>query len=723
MENVNYKILSGFAIILILLLSFSYTSPVHRWGDASTYYMQIDSITHDFDIKYDLRDIERVLGAGFDDAPAGLHLVKNSEGELYYGKEYTYALFASLFYRVLGINGILVFNAVMFFVMIVMGYFYLRFDNSRSISFSLASLFFLLSTSYVYIYWIHAEIYILFLIMSGFFLWSIYLRNNSEPRHLYFTNIKLLYVSAIIFGLATFAKTPNIVAILPLVICEIYFYRLKNALAVIGVFGTTTALFYLTYYLITGNINPYDLQYYYSDSTGYPLVGGQDYTCGYLIPIGESIFKLSIFSAVGFYTIVYNSFYYLFGRFTGVVWYYPFILLAGYCIISTVWRCLSFRNELSDIDIGRFGILVAIILNAFIYFYLSYDAPNLNYFGGGHAVGNRYFYIYPLFLFLIGKIEFNKRMLGIFSIIIIIAISFVSPLILMPIETSAAPMSHTNHPPFTFLPLEYTLIEDLPLWSPHSVEFNNTKFYFPQSNVMLVDSTLSIDHGYPELLFMSTKRSSIDICIVNPSGTKVVTLISGKTNNYVTLNASETKNIEVPVEPVFKFSEEKYLYKLEIYVNPIDSSDEHEQILISFSTLDTEKFSLIGGWYGREKWGDISTRWTSDDASILVYSNENCTANLNIEAISFYHPRTLEIYLNGISRAQTEISSEEFMIINTPITLNVGPNIIRFHVPEGCEKPHDMEELESDDRRCLSIAVQNITITSKTPFLHTSNPS
>lgn len=712
MENFNYKILSGFTIILILLLSLSYTSPVHRWGDASTYYMQIDSITHDFDIKYELQDVERVLAAGFDDVPAGLHLVKNSEGELYYGKEFTYALFASLFYRVLGINGILVFNAVMFFLMIVMGYFYLRFDNSKSISFSLASLFFLLSTSYVYIYWIHAEIYILFLMMSGFFIWFIYLRNISEPGHFYFTitSTKLLYISAIIFGLATFAKTPNIVAILPLVICEIYFNRLRNTLAVIGVFGTTTALFYLVYYLITGNINPYDLQYYYCDSTGYPLVGDQDYTCGYLIPIGESIFKLSIFSAVGFYTIVYNSFYYLFGRFTGVVWYYPFILLAVYCIIASVWRRLHLRNELSDVDIGRFGILVAIILNAFIYFYLSYDAPNLNYFGGGHAVGNRYFYIYPLFLFLISKIEFNKRMLGIFSIIIIIAISFVSPLILMPIETSAAPMAHTNHPPFTLLPLEYTLIEDLPLWSPNSVEFNNTRFYFPQSNIMLVDSALSIDHGYPELLFMSSRRSCIDTHILNPSGTKVVTLKSGKAISYVILNASETKNIQVPVEPVFKFSEEKYLYKLEIYVRPIDSSDEHEQILISFSTLDTEKFSLIGGWYDIEKWGDISSRWMSVDASILVYSNENRTANLNIEAISFYHPRTLEIYLNEISRVQTEISSEEFIIVSMTITLIEGANIIRFHVPEGCERPCDIPELNSGDRRCLSIAVQNVTV-------------
>lgn len=704
MKNFNYKILLGFAIILVLLLFFSYTSPVHRWGDASTYYMQIDSIAHDLDIKYELKDIERVLGAGFDDAPAGLHLVKNSESELYYGKEFTYSFFASPFYWFLGVNGILVFNAIMFFLMVVMGYFYLRFYNPRTVSFLVASLFFLLSTSYVYVYWIHAEIYNLFLITAGFFFWFIYIRSAEAAEH-----YKLyLYISVIIFGLATFAKTPNFVGILPVTIYEIYFRRFKNVFAIITLFVMPTVIFYLIYYIVSGNINPYDLQYYYCDSTGYPFVDGNDYTCGYRMPIGESVLKSSILSVMGFYTIIYSFFYYLFGRFTGVVWYYPFSLFSLYFIIATIWKHRISSDKLFNIDLARLLILGATVLNAIIYFYLSYDNPHLNYFGGGHAIGNRYFYFYPAFLFFISKLEFNKKTLSVFGIVIIIAISFVGPLILTPIETSAAPMAHTNHPPYNSLPLEYVLIEDLPLWGPNPVQFNENKLYFPLSNIRIDDASLIIEHDYPELLLMSPKRSFINLGILNPASAKTVTLISGKYKKDIIFNASGTKYVDLQVEPVFKLSDEKYLYKLEVYVTPINSSN--DQIILSFLPFISNRADLLSGWHGLENWGGIPTRWMSDEATIMICLDTNQTAELGLQALSFYRPRSLDIYINDILCTRTKLSSSRFQSIIIPIQLN-ETNIIQFHVPEGCERPCNIKEFKSEDRRCLSIAVQNITIT------------
>jgi hypothetical protein len=97
-----------FIILFITLVSSAYLSPIHRWGDASTYYMMIDSLANDHDIKYEREDIQRAFAKQFDDLPAGLFLVKDINGNFYYAKEYTYSLIASSFYWLMGNNGIMV---------------------------------------------------------------------------------------------------------------------------------------------------------------------------------------------------------------------------------------------------------------------------------------------------------------------------------------------------------------------------------------------------------------------------------------------------------------------------------------------------------------------------------------------------------------------------------------------------------------------------------------
>lgn len=119
-----------------------------------------------------------------------------------------------------------------------------------------------------------------------------------------------------------------------------------------------------------------------------------------------------------------------------------------------------------------------------------------------------------------------------------------------------------------------------------------------------------------------------------------------------------------------------------------------------------------GGWHDLEKWNGIPTRWMSESASLLAYSDENRIADLSLNVFSFIRPRTVEIYLNERPlMMRPEISSEDFVIVNMPINLTKGTNMIRFHVPEGCERPCDIPELKNEDRRCLSLAVQNVTIT------------
>jgi len=99
-----------------------------------------------------------------------------------------------------------------------------------------------------------------------------------------------------------------------------------------------------------------------------------------------------------------------------------------------------------------------------------------------------------------------------------------------------------------------------------------------------------------------------------------------------------------------------------------------------------------------------------NDASLMIYSAENCTSDLSFNAISFYHPRTLKIFVNDQPHIWAEIPIGSFVNVNSPaISLKEGGNVIRFHIPEGCERPCDLKNSNTKDDRCLSIAIQNIT--------------
>ncbi len=123
----------------------------------------------------------------------------------------------------------------------------------------------------------------------------------------------------------------------------------------------------------------------------------------------------------------------------------------------------------------------------------------------------------------------------------------------------------------------------------------------------------------------------------------------------------------------------------------------------------------------QKHWNGISTRWTSNNATIFFYSNEKDKVNLTFKAISFYNPRDLEIYsgnafiirqtipsLNTLSPLDSQPPS--FAEVSVQIPLKPGLNSIRLYVPEGGYCPVEIPELHNSDTRRLSIAIQNLTI-------------
>jgi hypothetical protein len=114
--------------------------------------------------------------------------------------------------------------------------------------------------------------------------------------------------------------------------------------------------------------------------------------------------------------------------------------------------------------------------------------------------------------------------------------------------------------------------------------------------------------------------------------------------------------------------------------------------------------------FEEESWNSVPSRWMSDNATLLIYSDENRLANFTFRAISFYQTRSLEIYYDDTLRTTQRVIPAGFVNVSTQLPLQKGENTIRLHVPGGCDRPVDISELNNGDTRCLSIGVQKVIL-------------
>jgi hypothetical protein len=117
---------------------------------------------------------------------------------------------------------------------------------------------------------------------------------------------------------------------------------------------------------------------------------------------------------------------------------------------------------------------------------------------------------------------------------------------------------------------------------------------------------------------------------------------------------------------------------------------------------------LSDGWFEPEVSDGHTRRWIGKAAACELYLADECRFELSLQASSFYRPRTLEIFV-GDKLLSKFVMPTNLKTINIPIELERGSHIIRFHLPEGCERPCD-KRLRSKDKRCLGIFIENISI-------------
>ena len=154
---------------------------------------------------------------------------------------------------------------------------------------------------------------------------------------------------------------------------------------------------------------------------------------------------------------------------------------------------------------------------------------------------------------------------------------------------------------------------------------------------------------------------------------------------------------------------EEIMQKIRENIKKRKESGEYPENNASRLSRQSESYEYLYGWHNAENWDGVPTRWMGDEAILMINSNCLKKANLSFRAISFHHDRNLKISDEQGQDILQAVSTDP-TIISIFINLKEGPNTIRFTIPEGGERPCDIPELSSDDSRCLSIAIQSISV-------------
>lgn len=431
-----------------LFINFQTIHEGFLFADQAIYYSMTQSLAQDGDIEYEKRDLIRYYEV-FPSGPLGIFLKKGKDGKLFYAKSFAYSLFAAPFMRLFGVNGAFVFHALLLLLLMFMGQAYFSCSNSPSLSLIIVLTFLFASVACVYFLWISPDFFNFFLIFTILFLW-LYKHKCREPSvqdnqpgklQSFLLSDWTDYLAGFLVGLAVFSKPPNIVLIGPLVLHSVIKKKFLKGCFIILAFLIASGIFWGSNFITTGDWNymggerksfyynyPFEKPDVTFDSIQTVAMTSDSYAQKHLLPAKF---------------IPYNLFYYFFGRFTGIAWYFfPALLFLFFFFIE---KKKSFQ----------WLVFMALFAEILVYVVLMPD----NYAGGGGALANRYFLnIYPLFLFL----PLAKRRVKDLALIWIVAAIFISPILISPSIHSHYPSTHAKKLPFKLLPVEMTLLNNLP---------------------------------------------------------------------------------------------------------------------------------------------------------------------------------------------------------------------------------------------------------------------
>jgi hypothetical protein len=450
-----------------------------------------------------------------------------------------------------------------------MGFVYASSASRNALAFLSIVTFLFGSVAAVYFLWLQPDFFNLFLVFTVLFLWLYkHTRGESEtekeeaPRgrlHTFLLSDASDTLACALAGLAVFSKLPNLALMGPLVLFTLIRKRwVKAALQIVVFLAVAVSLFGINQW-VTGewNYQGGNRKTFYGHG-GYPLekehLTFESAQAGVMTSEGY-------FQRHRYYPRVYlsNLFYYFFGRFSGIAWYFFPALLALILFLARRKRLYQWL------------LFVTLAGEILIYILLMPD----NFAGGGGALANRYFLsIYPLFFFL-APLEVKVKPIALSWVM---ASLFIAPILINPLPHSHFPATHAKRFPFKLLPVELTLINNLPTNSHppaqrQSVGIDYAWLYFLDDNFHERTTSELERHGFwtrgphrAEMLlktFYPIKEVTFRIRN-NPRLSNTVTVCFAGETKEVTLGYKAWGSVTFTPRRVFRMNEWIHLYTLSV---------------------------------------------------------------------------------------------------------------------------------------------------------------
>jgi len=393
-------------------------------GDEATPVMIVQSLWHDHDLAYregDLRRAERIWDAG----PSGLTLFTNDGGKtLRYGRPLAYPLATLPFYAAFGLTGIALFNMALFLAMAIAALWHFA-EEPRPARLLVAGFFFA-SAAFAYAFRLETEVFLMACLYFPLLVWR-RVREYPErrPGHL------ALAAAGLLLGAAVTSSPLLALAALPIPIDLAARRRWRGLAALLAGVILAAGLLALTQRAATGSWTASGGAQRRTFVSEFPLQSPNDLWQGYGAAPAERPTTL----AASLRLLPRDLEYLLAGRFTGLLPYFPFALLA---ILLYLPGPQDRSRHLLAAGLLAYALAVVLI------------HPR-DFAGEPGFLGSRYLaLVYPAFLFLPGRLETRWRL----AITYALAGLWTAPALLGALTLR----SPGDLPTFQRLPLELTLV-------------------------------------------------------------------------------------------------------------------------------------------------------------------------------------------------------------------------------------------------------------------------
>ncbi len=568
--------------LLLVLLAFAVTVDFPKAaqgykGDEATYYSLAHSLARDFDFAFERQDLIRIWEEF--PGPEGIFLKRGKvtslrrssafpfvrwrktddpvRTRLYYAKAYIYPLVAAPFVFVFGTNGFLVLHALMLSLDLFVAYtFLVARSRSSPAALAYATVFLGASVVPVHVVWLIPELFNFSVVLYAFFLWSYKEVAGVSPRGRWSRFLRgrgADDAAAILIGVVTFSKPTHAVLMIPLCALAILRGQWRHASAMALAWALMTGALYTGNAAVSGEFNYQggDRKTFYS-YTGFPFANDRE-TFESINPsdLREAVLPTGVLLNRHTVTVFrHNLVYFVMGRFSGLVpYFFPGIVSLLLFLVAPR------RQPWQWLVVATLGLAVVTLLLL----------TPFTYSGGGGPVGNRYFLsFYPLFLFLTPAL----RGYGGAFVALAVGALFTAKIVLNPFYSSFNPGEHAKSGPLRWLPIELTLLNDLPVAAhperskrplggtpPVLAYFPDDNAYLPEGDAFWVkgkEKTEVILRAPVEpagnRLFVTKAITNLTIEVQNGGRPDRVTVSTGRASRTLVMQPAEVVQLKLPVE-------------------------------------------------------------------------------------------------------------------------------------------------------------------------------